>query len=238
MMMFFGLSLSGCVIDYDIPKAPDANKPVVDMTDTLSNEEINEISLSIHNQPEKDDYGQIAVLVVPKIPSGKSIEEASLDVARAWGVGSKDDKNGVLLYIAKDDKKLRLEVADASGVYLTDAESRRIVDSVIAPYFKNKDYFEGIDAGVRAIRAEIDGVEGSTYVSVLEDEAKSDTTMPDWLGWIIAIIVLLALILKIWTHLHDSDDDDSRGSGRGSGSGGSSFGGGGGFSGGGFSGRW
>lgn len=240
MLLFVGLSLVGCAVDYDIPKAPDADKPVVDLTDTLSEQEINTISSSINNQPKKDDYGQIAVLIVHKIPSGKSIEQASLDVAREWGIGSKDDKNGVLLYIAKDSKKLRLEVADAAGVYLTDAESRRIVENVITPYFKNKDYFEGIDAGARAIRAEIDGVEGSTYVNLMEDQAKSDDTLPAWAIWVIVIIVALALILNILAAFDDGGGSSYGGrSGRSSGgSGRSSFGGGRGFSGGGFSGGW
>lgn len=241
MLLFVGLSLVGCAVDYDIPKAPDADKPVVDLTDTLSEQEINTITSSINNQPKKDDYGQIAVLVVHKIPSGKSIEQASLDVAREWGIGSKDDKNGVLLYIAKDSKKLRLEVADAAGVYLTDAESRRIVENVIAPYFKNKDYFEGIDAGARAIRAEIDGVEGSTYVDLTEDQAKSDTTMPTWVIWVIIVIAVIVSLLSLWIESSDSGGGSSYGGryGRSSGgSGRSSFGGGRGFSGGGFSGGW
>lgn len=154
------LLVLGISAAFAIPAAPDANMPIVDETGTLSQSDIEIISATIDNQ-NTDNRGQIAVYMTSELPDGQSIEEASLDVAREWGIGSAEDKNGVLLYIAKDDREMRIEVADAASEYLTDSESVRILDNSVAPGFKNGDFAGGIDAGVEDIRAEINGEIGN-----------------------------------------------------------------------------
>lgn len=232
-----------------VPPAPSLEQPVVDMTGTLTISDISQISKIIHNQDE-DDYAQIAVLMVHNLPLGKSIEKASLDTARSWNIGSKNDKNGVLLYIVKDDRELRIEVADGASPYLTDSESSRIIQDVITPYFKQGEYTKGIEAGVRNIRAEVDGEEGKTYIN-LENEADED--IPNnllTLEYLIVLFFIVALVAMEFmgrfiilivsalfgVDLRDIGSGDS-GDG-GDSSSGSSFGGGGGFSGGGSSGSW
>ena len=87
------------------------------------------------------------------IPSlgGESIEDYSLRVAEKNKFGKKGRDNGVLLVIAKEDHKLRIEVGYGLEGVLTDAACDQIIRHVIAPKFKQNDFAGGIEAGVNAI---------------------------------------------------------------------------------------
>jgi uncharacterized protein len=89
-------------------------------------------------------------MVVLVIPSTKPepIEAYSIRVADAWKIGRKGQDNGVLFVIAKDDRKLRLEVGYGLEGVLTDATSRRIIAETVAPYFRQNQFAAGINAGV------------------------------------------------------------------------------------------
>ena len=99
---------------------------------------------------------QIAVLLVPSTQP-ETIEQFGIRVVDAWKLGRKGVDDGVLLLIAKDDRKLRIEVGYGLEGALNDATSKRIVSDVIAPNFKHGDYYSGIDAGVDAIIKVVEG---------------------------------------------------------------------------------
>lgn len=142
-----------------IPSAPPLDRPIVDQTSTLSDQQITDISSAI-NQGRTEKSYQLAVLIIPTLDD-ESLEEYSLDVARTWGVGEKTVNNGVLLLIAKDDRKLRIEVGNGLEGDLTDAESSRIIRNTIAPEFKNNNYYTGIKFGVQSIQAQVEGTASS-----------------------------------------------------------------------------
>ena len=181
--------------DYEVPSAPTLERPVRDETGTLTSEDIDRISSTIANNPDDPDSSQIAVLMVGSIPDGETVEEASLEVARAWGVGGEDRKNGVLFYVAKNDHEMRIEVADGVGEYLTDVESARILDDYAKPAFRDDKYADGINDSVGLIREEVGGEPGVSYVqqdvsiSELADTANWDTSS------FIAVLIVLALAL-------------------------------------------
>lgn len=189
IVVFLGMGIAMAV-----PTAPSADSPVVDDSGTLTAEDISMISETIDNQ-NVDNRAQIAVYMTDYLPDGMSVEEASLEIAREWGIGSSNDKNGVLLYIAKDDRELRIEVADAAGEFLTDSESNRIIRNDITPSFKNGDFAGGINDGVSKIRAEVNGEIG----------APAPPREPiDWSGfwnvmmWIGLVILALAIIFAVF----------------------------------------
>ncbi|MFC5472691.1 TPM domain-containing protein [Paraherbaspirillum soli] len=97
---------------------------------------------------------QIAILLISKTePEG--IEDYAIRVADAWKVGRKGIDDGVILIVAKDNPKAlrRMMIATGRGVQgsLTDAQSKRVLQDVIAPYFVKSDYYGGLTAGVSAI---------------------------------------------------------------------------------------
>lgn len=140
---------------------------VVDLAGILSRETIDtiEAKLAAHEQATSN---QVAVLIIPSL-QGETIEEYSIRVAETWKLGQKEKDNGVLLLVAVEDRKLRIEVGDGLEGTLTDALCSRIIRHEIVPHFKNGDFDRGIQAGVDAILGVIEG----TY-SASEDEEKPD----------------------------------------------------------------
>ncbi len=95
---------------------------------------------------------QIAVAVVDTI-GDSYIEEYAVKMFERWGVGQKGEDNGVLLVVAMSERKIRIEVGYGLEGAVTDAESKFIIDEIIAPLFKQGDYSGGISAGVEALAA-------------------------------------------------------------------------------------
>jgi len=99
---------------------------------------------------------QLAVLIVPTT-APEAIEQYALRVAEQWKLGRKKVDDGALLIVAKNDRALRIEVGYGLEGALTDATSKRIISEVIAPRFKQGDFYGGITAGVGQIIRVIDG---------------------------------------------------------------------------------
>lgn len=109
---------------------------------------------------EEETGAQVAVLTVESLED-EVLEDYSLLVAETWGLGRAGEDDGVLLLVARDDRKLRIEVGYGLEGALTDAEAGRIVRNVIVPQFKAGQYAEGIEAGVDSIVGTIRGEEGA-----------------------------------------------------------------------------
>ena len=105
---------------------------------------------------EDSTSNQIAILIVPSL-DGDVLEEYSLRVAEKWKLGQKDKDNGVLLLVAINDRKMRIEVGQGLEGVLTDALSNRIIRNEMAPEFRRGDYELGVLAGVNGIVKAIGG---------------------------------------------------------------------------------
>lgn len=105
---------------------------------------------------EDSTSNQIAVLIISSL-EGETIEEYSLRVAEKWKLGQKDKDNGVLLLVAVDDHKMRIEVGSGLEGVLTDALSSRIIRNEMAPAFRRADFDTGVTAGIDGIIAAIGG---------------------------------------------------------------------------------
>ena len=130
---------------------------VTDLTSTLDASQIQALNTRLAAF-ESGKGTQIAVLMLPTTQP-ETIDQFGIKVVDVWKLGRKGVDDGVLLLIAKDDRKLRIEVGYGLEGALNDATAKRIVSEVIGPYFKRGDYYSGIDAGVSAI---IKVVEGET----------------------------------------------------------------------------
>src|SRR6202000_162271 len=115
---------------------------VVDQTGTLSADDVATLTQTLRGL-ELRKGSQIAILIVPTTEP-ETIEQYSIRVAEAWKIGRKKIDDGALLVIAKNDHRLRIEVGTGLEGALTDITSRRIIDEVIAPRFKQGDYAGGI----------------------------------------------------------------------------------------------
>ncbi len=105
---------------------------------------------------EEAEGAQIAVLTLPSL-EGESLEDYSLRVVDTWKLGRADADDGALLLIARDDRKMRLEVGYGLEPILTDAYSRRILDEIVRPRFRAGDFDGGIERAIEAAAALIEG---------------------------------------------------------------------------------
>jgi uncharacterized protein len=134
---------------------PPLSGRVVDQTGTLSASDISSLTQTLKSL-ETRKGSQVAVLIVPTT-APETIEQYSIRAAEAWKIGRKKIDDGALLVVAKNDRKLRIEVGYGLEGSLTDATASRIIDEIIVPKFRNGDFAGGISAGVERIVAVIDG---------------------------------------------------------------------------------
>jgi uncharacterized protein len=134
---------------------PPLSGRVVDQTGTLSAGDVASLTQTLKDL-ETRKGSQVAVLIVPTT-DGEAIEQYALRVAEAWKIGRKKIDDGALLVIAKNDRRLRIEVGYGLEGALTDATTRRIIDEVITPKFKAGDFAGGVRAGIERMIGVIDG---------------------------------------------------------------------------------
>lgn len=99
---------------------------------------------------EQSDSTQIVILTVPSL-EGEVLEEFSIKVAEQWKIGQKGKDNGIIVFVSKQDRKIRIEVGRGFEGVITDLMSGRIIDLVIKPRFKEGDYDSGLISGIHAL---------------------------------------------------------------------------------------
>ena len=98
----------------------------------------------------------MAVLTVASL-DGEPIEDFSHRVAETWKLGDAKRDDGVLFLVARDDRKMRIEVGYGLEPTLTDIRTKRIQDDLVRPAFRSGDYGGGIEKGIDAIGAQLRG---------------------------------------------------------------------------------
>jgi uncharacterized protein len=146
------LSLAGPA-HAQLKEVPPLTGRVVDLAGMLDDNQRERLE-SVLADYEAKTGSQIAVLLV-KSTEPEAVEQYSIRVTDAWKLGRKGVDDGVLLMVARDNpralRRLRIEAGRGVQGVLTDAQSKRILQDVIAPYFQKGQFYEGLVAGVGAI---------------------------------------------------------------------------------------
>lgn len=194
---------------------------------------------------------QVVVVTLPDL-QGSTIEDYGYQLGRHWGIGQKGKDNGALLVVARDERKVRIEVGYGLEDRLTDAQSSVIISQIITPAFRQGDFVGGITKGAEAMVQVLGGDPlAEPAVGATGSSAVSEDEGLDW-KMILLFLVLFVVISYISARSGRGRSIGSGGGGGfggfgsggsgGFGSGGSSSGGmrggGGGFGGGGASGGW
>lgn len=125
-----------------IPPKPTTSIYVQDYAGLLAEDTSQKIN-TLGNQLAVKTKAQVAVVTVKSL-EGAAIEEYALAVLREWGIGNKELNNGVLLLVAVDERRSRIEVGYGLEGALPDGKTGRIQDEYLIPYFRNGDYDKGI----------------------------------------------------------------------------------------------
>ena len=141
-------------------------------------------------QFERETSDQVVVAIFPKMQSDSDIADYTQRVAQAWGVGQKERRNGVVLFVFVQDRKMFIQVGYGLEGALPDITAFDITEYRMKPLFRNGDYEGGLATGIdlicKAIRGEYKG-SGKTVA----EHGKAGA--PSFLFFIIFIIVLLVI---------------------------------------------
>lgn len=150
---------------------------------------------------ESKTSNQVAVLTLPSL-TGEPLEEFSHRVASAWGLGQKGTDNGVLLLVAIQERKIRIEVGYGLEGTLTDVKTSQIIRHEMVPRFRQGKYSEGIVAGVQAILQTIEG----TYIAPTPSATQSPEKFGLWqtFGSAVVLGTLVGLFLGSGRRLNGS----------------------------------
>jgi uncharacterized protein len=150
-LLFSGLALAWEAGTDGLPRIPSLSSRVTDLTQSLTAPEREALEAKLADWEARTGNQMVALLVPSTQP--ESIEAYSLRVAEAWKIGRKGQDNGVLLLVAKNDRKARIEVGYGLEGALTDVTARRIIAEDMAPQFGAGRFAAGINAAVDRIFA-------------------------------------------------------------------------------------
>ena len=194
---------------------------------------------------------QLVVVTLPSL-QGYAIEDFGYQLGRHWGIGTAKLNNGVLLIVAPNERKVRIEVGRGLEPTLTDALSKIIIENAILPRFRSGDFAGGIKDGVRDIVLTLTG-DAAEVEDRAEARPDADDAAVDWLMVMFWTLIILWVVYSMWRSSRQPSRATRNGSGAGpiflpgpgwggssggGGSGGGFSGGGGSFGGGGASGGW
>jgi uncharacterized protein len=148
------LVLAAVLVRADIAVPPLTGR-VTDLTGTLSGEAVTRIETKLGDLEAKKG-SQIAVFIVPTTQP-EEIEQYGIRVADAWKLGRKSVDDGAILIVAKNDRRVRIEVGRGLEGALPDAIASRIIAETITPHFKLGDYDGGVEAGVDKMISVVNG---------------------------------------------------------------------------------
>ena len=134
---------------------PELSRRVTDLTATLSAGQVAALENRLA-EFEARRGSQIAILIIPTVQP-EDIAQFGIRVADQWKIGRKKIDDGVILIVAKNDRKLRIEVGYGLEGVIPDAIAKRVIAETITPYFKAGDFHGGIEAGMEQLIGLIEG---------------------------------------------------------------------------------
>lgn len=136
-------------IDKYVPKKPSPARLVNDYTNTLTAEQVQALENKLVAYDDSTS-NQVAVVIIPTT-GDYPIEDVAIKILREWGVGGSTHNNGIVLLVAKDDRKIRMEMGYGLEGAIPDMTAASIIDNIITPRFKENNYYGGLDDGTNAI---------------------------------------------------------------------------------------
>lgn len=181
------LMMQSIVAQYQIPEKPKFQTSVYDYVKLLSSKE----KTALENKLIKysDSTSTQIVIAIIKSTKGENIAYLGAQWLTKWGIGDAKKDNGILITLAKDDRKININTGYGVEHLLTDFTSRQIIEYTILPEFKKGGFYKGLDKGTDAIFKVINGEYQGT-------RKQSDEFDPTFIIMIIIFIVFFILISR------------------------------------------
>jgi uncharacterized protein len=181
ILLFF---LSATAVAQDFPER--SNTIVTDYTSTLSPTEKQSLESKLVAFDDSTST-QVAIVMLSSI-GGYDISDYAVQLYNKWGIGQKGKNNGILILVAKDDRKVFIATGYGMEGVLPDALAKRIVNNQILPNFREGRYYEGLDAAVNSIISVVKG----EYTA---DEETGEKGIP-WFGILLVIFILFVVFVS------------------------------------------
>lgn len=149
LFLFLFADLAIVTAQIKIPERPAQIPFVIDSTNTLDVYERSLLGRKIENYCRSTST-EILVMMVSST-NGNTIETYAKEIGQQWGIGKLGKDNGIVILIAKDDRKMSIQNGHGIEPILSNAKTKQIIDLEITPHFKAGDYFFGISQGLNAI---------------------------------------------------------------------------------------
>lgn len=174
--------LPGAVFAYANPGTPTGF--VNDFAGMLNIDQKQQLETKLSNY-EKSSGNEIAIATVQTL-GGDTVENFAAKLFEDWKIGKRGEDNGILLFIAREDRQMRIEVGYGLEPQLTDIEASHLLANVLVPAFKNESYFAGIDQATDLIMQKLGGESPEAFAT-----APEQGTPPNY--FLIGIFALLFL---------------------------------------------
>ena len=173
---------------------------VNDFADCISDADEQKMQSMAEELYEKS--GAQVVCVTVNSLDGKDVRDYALGLGREWGIGSKNDNNGVLLLLAVDDRQVDIEVGYGLEGTMTDGKTGRILETYAMPYLRDNDFSTGLYKAFSALIGETANeygveIDGSRTAPDGTDEDYDTDDVFKGLYYIFDIIILIVLVVAI-----------------------------------------
>jgi len=176
----------------DYVTIPELKSIVTDLTGTLSSGDAGYLENKLR-QFESQKGSQIAVLIVATTQP-EEIEQYAIRVAEKWKLGREDIDDGILLLVAKEDRKVRIEVGYGLEGAVPDIYGKRIIENIIIPAFRGGQFASGIDQGVDALIKLADGEDLPVVTKATSAKRKGGRNS---LGMIFVLIFIASIVSSL-----------------------------------------
>ncbi|UYQ93424.1 TPM domain-containing protein [Chitinophaga horti] len=190
LLVFTGILTGFMAGAQDIPKPMNPPRLLNDFAGVLLREDAAKLEQKL--EAYEDSTSNEVAIVIVKTLDGYEPEEVSTKILREWGIGKKDKNNGLLILVAVDDRKVRIETGYGMENVVPDVIAYRIINNQIKPAFRQGDYYHGLDAAVNSV---IKAAAGEFH-AVPKDGGEGGGLGIGGIAMIIIIIVVLVIVSR------------------------------------------
>lgn len=182
--------ISGNVLaQYEIPPKPSKETSVYDYINLLTPSQKSALETKLVRYADSTSTQIVCIIIASS--KGEDISLLGAEWGQKWGIGQKGEDNGILITLAKDDRKVDINTGYGIEYRITDLMSERIINRIMIPEFKNENYYAGLDKGSDAIFSALKG----EFKEDRDFNKKEGGHIPFFIIFIF-IIILISLIKK------------------------------------------
>lgn len=194
MWLFIIATLAGCSTTEKQILIPNVEENVFiydqgSFLDDTVEEKVNNMLVQL----EEKTTIEFAIITIPSL-NNMTIEDYAADLGNELGIGKKDEDNGILLLISKEDNRVRLEIGDGLQGILTDSLSGKILDNFFVPHRSEDDYDSAVSETVQAV---INVLAASEEYSSLDIKGINPDLIVEPTPWYYYLILLLVIIIAL-----------------------------------------